>query len=282
MREYIVTFAGFTVSIGYYSDEVKGFLHFLFDDLSHDRGNGDYDQILIISENDDGQHTLTNDNEMLFQGPLGVNFAAVLFDSVIFNLLNMNKSGVALHAGAVVYREKVIFIPGQSGSGKSTMTAWLTAHGFAYLTDELIFLPDDGSGQTMSFSRPVCIKSAAVSVIKKLLRKDTHRDILQDDQGVIVPHRSLNSDFSIVTSPPSLLLFPSYQNVSSLNIEKISGAQACTYLMSCDVNARNLLDHGFKQIVKIAQSTPAYKVSYGCFQGFGDAFARLFDELNWG
>ena len=282
MPEYIVTFAELNVSIRYDNDEVCDFLSILFRDVHCHVTNG-YEEFLNISQKDKtGQYSLTTDKDVIFRGHLGITFATALFDSVIFNLLNKKRHGVALHAGAVAYHKRVILLPGQSGSGKSTMSAWLTAHDFSYMTDELIFLPDNESAPTIPFTRPVCIKSGAVPEIKTFIQKDTLHYILDDEQGIIVPHRWLNPDFSIITSHPSLILFPAYQFASPLRIEKISSAQACTFLMACDVNARNLMDHGFKQIVRLARSTPAYRVTYGDFKGFGDALGNIFDELNWG
>ena len=282
MPEYRVSFAGLSVAIQYGNVEALDFLKFLFHDI-HCPIAGDYEAMLKISEGDNsGQYTLTNDQEVLARGPLGVRFAAILFDSVIFNLLNRNSLGVAFHAGAVAYQEKVILLPGQSGSGKSTMSAWLTAHGFSYLTDELIFLPDSGPGMVIPFTRPVCIKSGSVAVIEKLIQQRDRFSMLADQEGIIVAHQSLNLDyFSNITSFPSLILFPVYQFFAPLRIERITGAQACTLLMECDVNGRNLVDHGFRQIADLARSIPACRVVYGSFAGFENALVQLFADLDW-
>lgn len=281
MREYIISFAGLYVAVRYDSEEVVAFLSFLFGDMQCS-SVGDYEEVLLISRDENsGQYRLSTSTKVLFRGDLGVGFAAVLFDFVIFNLLNKNKNGISLHAGAVAYGEEVILLPGQSGSGKSTMSAWLCAHGFSYLTDELIFLPDHESGQVIPFIRPVCIKTGAISEIKRIIPEDNIFNYLEDEQGLVVPHRLLNPDFSIITSPPSLILFPEYQFESLPRINKISGAQTCACLMACAVNARNFEDHGFEKIVRIARSIPAYRVTYGCFNGMGDVLAYLIDELNW-
>jgi hypothetical protein len=281
MPEYRVTFAGLSVVLWYSNVEVLDFLEFLFNDI-HSPIVGDFEAILKIShEGNSDRYTLTSDKEVLFRGYLGVQFAAILFDSVIFNLLNKNSQGVAFHAGAVVFQEKVILLPGRSGSGKSTVSAWLTAHGFSYLTDELVFMPDEKPDMMIPFTRPVCIKSGSVAEINKIIQGDKRFGILEDKEGIIVAHQSLNPDFSIINSFPSLILFPVYQFSAPLRIQRITGAHTCTLLMECDVNARNLADHGFKQIVRITRSIPAYQVAYGCFEGFGDALAELFDELHW-
>jgi hypothetical protein len=205
----------------------------------------------------------------------------VLFDAVIFSLLNKNSQGVAFHAGAVFYRDKMILLPGQSGSGKSSVTAWLAAHGFSYLTDELIMMPDACLGKAIPFTRPVCIKRGSAAEINKLILPDTSKTVLEDESGILVAHQLLNPDFSRRSGAPSLILFPQYQSGSSLDIQKITGACACTMLMECDVNARNMVDHGFKQIVRLARSVPVYQVTYGSFAGFDNAFDELLAELGW-
>ena len=64
---------------------------------------------------------------------------------------------------------KTNLIIGQSGSGKSSVTAWLAAHGFSYLTDELIMMPDACLGKAIPFTRPVCIKKGSAAEINKLI-----------------------------------------------------------------------------------------------------------------
>jgi hypothetical protein len=212
---------------------------------------------------------------------LGVRFAAVLFDLVIYNLLYENNTGVAFHAGAVAWGDKVILLPGPSGSGKSTITAWMTAHGFSYLTDELIFLPVGAADTAMPFTRPVCIKSGSAVEIKKYLLEGFYSNVLAGRDGIIVPHQMLNPDFSRITAAPDLILFPVYRTSFPLQIERITSARACTMLMECDVNGRNLGDHGFRQIADLARSIPACRVVYGSFAGFENGLARLFAELHW-
>ncbi len=286
MAEYTIAFAGKKVAIRYDNDEVHHFLSFLFADVHcpDNEKEENYEETLIIAPLDNGEneeYTLADNKEVHCTGRLGVHFAAILFDQVIFNLLNNSSNGVAIHSGAVAYQNKVILLPGQSGSGKSNISAWLTANNFSYLTDELVFLPDDESNQAVPFTRPFCIKSGALSAIKKIIPKDNLHPLLEDEQGAVVAHRSLNPVFSIISSSPALILFPSYLADAPLSIEKISGAQASFLLMACDVNARNLTDHGFKQIVQISRLIPAYRVTYSSFKGFKDALADLFAELNW-
>lgn len=277
MREYIIAFAGNTVLIRYESTAVEPFISRLFEDMrsiASDRPPESVLEILAGSDGD-GQLILTDSGEFFARGPLGVSFAAALFDRVLFHLLNKNAGGVALHAGAVAYGQQVILIPGQSGAGKSSLTAWLTARGFSYLSDELIFLPASGPRRTLSFARPFHIKPGSKDVVKTLLAPNPPSDLLEDEHGMIVPHRAINPSCRPAESPPSLLLFPAYRAEATLKVEKMSPARAGTYLMGCDVNGRNLADHGFRQLMEVAKSAPAYRIAFSSFAGLEDELDAL-------
>jgi hypothetical protein len=277
MREYPIAFAGNTVLIRYESTAVEPFISRLFADMRGIASDRPPERVLeILAENDgDRQLILTDNGDFFASGALTVSFAAALFDRVLFHLLNTNASGVALHAGAVAYGQQVILIPGQSGAGKSTLTAWLTARGFSYLSDELIFLPASGPRRTLSFTRPFHIKPGSKDVLRTLLDLDHTPDLLEDEHGMIVPHRAVNPSSRPAESPPALLLFPAYLADTTLKVEKISPARAGTYLMGCDVNGRNLADHGFEQLMDVAKSTPAYRIVFSNFTGLEDELDTL-------
>ncbi len=285
---YSVDFAGLSVPIGCDDRKALAFLDFLFGDL-HDPIAGtslhavETAATLTISLTEGGEeYTLADSSGTLFAGSLNVQCAAVLFDQVIFHLLNHLKDGVALHSGAVVYQGKTILLPGQSGSGKSTVSAWLTSEHStcrcSYLTDELIVLPENDSGPVVPFPRPLCIKAGASAAIRAIIPENGEEHILADKQGALVPHRLLNPDFPFLVPPVSLLLFPTYQAGSPLQIEKISPARTSALLMTCDVNARNLADHGFRQLVELARSIPAYGIVYSSFAEFNELLPDLFAQ----
>ncbi len=277
MGDFFLSFAGSTVAIHCDSGEAFDFLTLLFADIPRRKAVAEGVPVLMLGRCAQRQDfELTFGNELLFRGRLGVRCAAVLFDAVIYHLLNHADGGVALHAGAVSRRGRVILLPGKSGAGKSTLTAWLTAHGYSYLTDELIFLPEHGDVQF--FSRPVCLKSATVAEIKRLLGKERLPDLPEDNHGAIVPHRWLNPHFTAIQSIPELMFLPSYEAGSSLVIEKLSPARLCMSLMSCHVNARNLENHGFDRVVLLARSVPGYRIRYGDFHGLGDALDTVLGE----
>ncbi len=280
MYEYVVEFFGLSVGVRYDQTEISAILDFLFADV-RGQSAGPFVAILEISKpRGENQYVISGvDREPLFFGNPGIQFASILFDQVIYHLLFARKNGVALHSGAVSRQGKTLLLPGQSGAGKSSVTAWLTANGFSYLTDELVFLPDDGSGRVIPFPRPFCIKTGSIAVVTRMIPKEFHRDILLNALGAVIPHRLLNPHFILTCNSPLLFLFPEYQSGVPLYAKKISGARASSMLMACNVNARNLVDHGFRQLAGMARSIPAWRITYSSFSEFNSVLLNLLADV---
>ena len=170
------------------------------------------------------------------------------------------------NASFEVYEGELLIIMGLSGSGKSTLTAWLASQNCSYLTDELIFISLYDPRIIEYFSRPLCLKPGSLHLMENMLGTRQTDDILLDGHGAVMPHRLLASDFKVPLSPPSMIILPDYRPDSTAALESLSRAQLATQLMGCHVNARNLADHGFKQVFDIARSTPAYRLTYNNLQ----------------
>lgn len=279
MPSFSISFADSNVTISCSDSRAMDFLSFLFGEMA---GSNDGDvsshTLSLRCQPDTSEYLLADSSHTIHRGNLDVAFAAQLYDVVIFHLLNEADSGVALHAGAVVYNDRVIILPGVSGAGKSSLTAWLTAKGCSYLSDELIFVSSGTPVHVSYFSRPFCLKPGSVPLIEQLAEVSAQHPMLRDSAGAVLPHRLLNPVFTPVSAPPTIILFPDYQAESSPRIEPISTARATTLLMGCHVNARNLEHHGFRQILKLASATSAYRLRYHTFQ---EAETCLADIIEW-
>lgn len=273
-----ISFAGHHIRIKHDSDKVEAFLNYLFADLSGDSSEDAEIVLSIGGRNDTNTYHVSLGGEQLFEGYLGVKAAAVLYDVVIFHLLNHNSNGLALHSGAVSCRGRCILLPGVSGAGKSSVAAYLTANGFSYATDELVYFHAPAMDNFISFTRPICLKASTVKVLAKNNREFLNNGIMDDD-GAIIPHRCLNPDYIDQRQTPELILFPFYKKNAVTRIEKLSGAQASTRLMTCCANARNLKGHGFKEIVSLARLRPVYQLTYGSFSGLETAVKQLLRTL---
>jgi hypothetical protein len=267
MDTFTVAFAGSSVDFSCDSAEPMEFLSLLFADIATPDGSEAVrTRFLLEADSNGDDYLLSADSSPVHRGPLDTQFAAHLYDTVIFHLLNENHGGIALHAGAVVCDDRTVLLPGQSGAGKSTLTAWLASRDCSYLTDELVYFNLEAPYRTTYFSRPLCLKTGSLHLLDHLINKRTSADIVQDRHGAIIPHRLINPEFRPTQTPPALVILPGWQAGASPDVETISTARLTTLLMGCHANARNLTDHGFKQILEIARRVRAYRLTYDDLQ----------------
>jgi len=275
-NSYKVTFFGRNVAIGYNTPEAKSLLDFLFSDLS---GKGDeepqayYD---VIFAGPKPMVSLWQDEKKLYFGTSKHELAYILTNEVIHQCIVDCRSGHALHAGALSFSNKGILIPGKSGKGKSTLSAWLATKGLNYLTDELVFLTTE-EAIIYPFTRPVSLKSPSVSVLRNSIPEFEKKKTLISENGVMIPHRLLNNKFSPCTPPLSLIIFPNFVQDAEIEIIELSAAKCCLKLYECCVNARNIPDHGLKEFSEISRKTKSYQVTYSDFRGLFEPLQSLFN-----
>ena len=282
MSIYNIKFANQFVSISYDSSEILAFLDFLFSPLKNPNKQ-DVEPILSVVSIDLPQITLTEKDSdgVPFIGSLDSDLASILYDRVIFHLLNTNSSGIALHAGAVGIDDNIAIIPGKSGAGKSSLVAWLVAHGFSYLTDELIFIPLSNRETILPFTRPISLKGKAIEVMKGLHDFDGNT-ISDGERGCLLTGEFLNnySDSSETTKhKPKILLFPKFSILSPISTRSLTPVESCGRLMECAANIRNLGEQGFRHIMNLCRRLPAYEIHYGCFEDLDDSFGEIIAEL---
>jgi len=230
------------------------------------------DHHFVVKHTDTDEWLLHKDGKLLDRAASQPAMANLLMSEVVYAMIDGVHSGVTLHGAAVAREGKGIWMPGISGAGKSSLTAWLITRGYTYLTDELIHCPFD----TLffeAFSRPLNFKNYGVDAIRPLLpqgRLNGVDGILVCDGVTLVqpdlfaPEQGQKSgDVEL-----ALLLFPRFSADDQPAIRPLSPARAGMRLMGCHVNARNLKGHGFPDVVKLCRQVPACELIF-------DSFSRL-------
>jgi hypothetical protein len=192
-----------------------------------------------------------------------------LLGQVVEALITDVDSGVALHAGAVLHGNRGILLPGPSGAGKSSLTAWLADRGFRYATDECVILKPEVPCFNV-LSRPLVTKNNSSASVRSL-KKISKISIVSGHISIFWPRSALPSD---QLRHCQLIVFPRFQSGAQLQIDTLTAAQATLALMACNVNARNLSDHGVGIITSFARRVSAITLHYGSF----DQLEGLFDS----
>lgn len=278
MPRRVVNFAGQCAAIEYQTAADGEIVEFLFGGLSDTEVHRPRAEFRLTREDGDGQLSLDIDGRRLWSGERREDLAMVLMAEVTRQLTLHNTTGTAFHSAALSRRGHGLLLPGQSGAGKSSLTAWLACNGFDYLSDELSFIAA-GSFTIEAFTRPINIKHRGLQAVCDALDFDPacgwHSDLC-----VLIPPSCLQTDNQRQPAELELLLFPRFQPGSRLLLTKLSKARAGLLLMECLINARILDGHGFGETARIARHVPAYSLEYGHFDQLqGDEMRMLLERF---
>jgi hypothetical protein len=228
----------------------------------------------------------TATNRYSIQGdrqPAGEDFSIpelleVLLEEVVHSLIHELETAVAIHSASVAWQGSSVLIPGPTGAGKTSLTGWFAASGFEFLSDELVVLPGTGK-TTLSFPRPLLAKPGAEELIALLMRTGRGQIVRTAANTVIsLDHPSPRGDQE---RQAGLIIFPNFVSGSKLELTFVSPALTGMKLMQCNLNARNLADHGLRTLTTFARNVPALSLTYGRYEqldGVADSLAKFILE----
>jgi hypothetical protein len=276
MNRRNIYFDGISICLEYEDDAIPELLDFLFGDLEQNDTLEASDTLQIIRDSRTNEWCLKHAGTSLFKGESLAGLGTILMGEAIFHLIRENYKGLAIHAGLVSSAEASILIPGNSGSGKSSVTTWLMCNGMRYHTDELVSI-SLSTRELNAFTRPLNIKPSGLDAVKSLFDYESVEErILTSRMSTMIPHRLLNPDFSHEIPALGYVLFPKFIADSKSELIRLSGAEAGLEMMRSNVIARNLPSHGFAQITKLVRDIPAFRLHYQHYDDLQDLLAGMY------
>ncbi len=148
-----------------------------------------------------------------------------------------------IHSATLEKAGKLIVLPGTPGSGKSTLCAALSAHGWRLFSDEIALI-DPQSLETFPLPRPINLKNESISVISRfapgLQFGETVHDTTKGSVAHVSPtHESVARQHE--TARPAWIIFPKYTPGSSTEFDMTPPNQG---LLDLAGNAFNYHVHG--------------------------------------
>jgi len=114
-----------------------------------------------IHAKDDGRFDLQFE-EHLLTWDATLDLALTMLDTHLQETVALHAPDhIFVHAGAVAHNGRGLLVPGESFSGKSTMTAALIRAGATYYSDD--FSPLDGDGRVHPYPKPLSIRARNLS-----------------------------------------------------------------------------------------------------------------------
>ncbi|HEX3496140.1 MAG TPA: PqqD family peptide modification chaperone, partial [Methylocella sp.] len=165
------------------------------------------------------------------------------------------------HAAAVHRGGHSVLLPGVSGTGKSTLAAYLAGHGFAYLGDDTIAMSRaDWSLRPL----PTCfsLKSGSWPVLTALYPELRHLPMVLchgRDVRYAEPRQARYAG-----SAPSVILFPSYAKSGDTQLRALAPLQTMTRLIETSTDLhRPATGATLAEFLHFVERTPAYELVYG-------------------
>ena len=255
---------GQRVEIGFNNAAAGEIVRFLFADVVVEPGQlpvlGRYD---VVAAGPQPMLSLWDGEKRLYFGQSARRLAYLLMNEVVHKFITGNRRSLAMHAGAVHGRGCGLLLPGGSGSGKSSLAAWLLGQGFSYLSDELALL--DGDGRILGLPRPLSFK------------EETHlpwldwcgkaRAGLRDEAGVMLPHRLLNPDYQAARPILTHLLFPVFQAGCLPRLIPLTPGQSMARLLAMLLNGGNFEGKGIARLATLVRRCASFRLEFASFDG---------------
>jgi hypothetical protein len=182
------------------------------------------------------------------------------------NRLAIETQPASIHAAAVALDGRAALLIGNSHSGKTTLAGWLaTRLGAGYLTDEVAAI--EPGGQVVPFTRPLGVRSdspLATAPWDQHLRgeggADTAARFMRDER--LLPVSELGGRPCHDPTPVALLVFPTYDPFSTLDVRPVDQADAFERVAAL---TPGLAEHGrpvFERLCRVVEVADAFEVRY--------------------
>jgi HprK-related kinase A len=169
------------------------------------------------------------------------------------------------HAGVVERNGIALILPGEAGSGKTTLVATLLMHGWRFFSDELAVI-DVEKGTVAPLPLPMSIKPGSVKVLERYYPGLAALPVHLRTDGKLVRYLSpsLNSFPAAVdgTAAVNALIFPKYMDESRNRLESIAKIEALQRLAATGSSNRAFTDWDLACMIGLVESRPCYELVY--------------------
>lgn len=194
-------------------------------------------------------------------------------------IATLSGANIVIHAAVLEKNGSALVLPGDPGSGKSTLCAELCLSGWRLLSDELTLISQE-SGTVFPIPRPISLKDGSIRVIQTRHPKaEITAPITDTRKGAIAyvrpPLTSLERWREAV--PIRQVIFPRYLAAARFRVETTTRARMLTKLLENTFNVGLLGISGFAALANTIANAQGHELEYSELDD-----VKLWLEQSWG
>lgn len=174
------------------------------------------------------------------------------------------EDSLLLHSGAVVKNKAGLIFPGESESGKSSLTTFMITKGYGYLSDELAVI-DPSTGELRAFPKPLSIKDTSVFPIlanRSSLWVGPPDGEIVDEEPVWYAHaEDVAPQPTEDSAPVRYIIFPRYDSTTAPSLQPLASDEAMRRLIENCVNLQRFGGEGLGILGNLLRGARAFSLT---------------------
>ena len=224
-------------------------------------GNGDVYRLLDLGPGKPRRYRLFRGDEQLLGTLTPGDAVHQLMWRAMLGMVEQTKDFLLIHAGAVVSPGgKGVLLPGDAGSGKTTLVTGLVRAGFGFLSDEVGVI-QPGNAQMHPFPRALNLKDGSLALFPDLRPQDDGAPV-RGRRGFVMAEK-VRPDSEVGPSEVGFVIAPRYRKDATTEVTELSPAEVAKELWA---NAMNQPAHGTRALqilADVAKRAKGYRLVSG-------------------
>ena len=192
-------------------------------------------------------------------------------------VITTSRRWLLFHAAAAELDGRVVVLPADSESGKSTLVAGLVRAGLRYVTDEVVAI-DLETGLVEPVPMAINLKSGSWDVLAALAPAVEPELARYGGDRWVLDVRIIRDDVLAPATAPVLIVSPTYRPESTTRLVPLRPAEAAVLLGTHCFNLADTGRAGFETLLTVARRSPAYRMDVGHLGLACDAIIGLLAE----
>lgn len=194
-----------------------------------------------------------------------------------WQIIASRRDYLLLHASSLETDGQAIILPGDPGSGKSTLTAGLLSMGWSYLCDEFALI-DPETCRVLPYPRALSIKEGSFPIVDRLglplCRKTPYQAAAKGRVAFLNP-LDLRADVVGKPAPVRWVVFPKYVAGATPTLQPLTRSESAHELARQCFNARVFEARSLHVFAEITRGAGCYRLRSGEIT----ATCRLIEQL---